>query len=57
MGWLDEQIRLRKLNDDQVFADSLKEAAVTVLGRHDMPVHDDRVLTGNVLERSSASII
>ena len=51
MGWLDEQIRLRKQNDDKVFEDRLREAAENVLGRRSMPVSDDRELAGSVLEK------
>ena len=51
MGWQDEQIRLRKLNDDQVFADSLMQAAGAVLNSKKAPIKDDRVVTGTVLEK------
>ena len=51
MGWFDEQIRLRKLNDDQVFADALRQTAGSVLGRREEYIHDDRVLTGSALEK------
>ena len=32
MGWFDEQIRQRKQNDDDVFADSFVNMAAAVLG-------------------------
>ncbi len=51
MGWFDEQIRLRKLNDDQVFAEALQDAAGVVLGKKQNTFRDDRVLTGNALEK------
>ena len=51
MGWFDEQIRLRKLNDDQVFADALRQTAGSVLGQREEYIHDDRVLTGSALEK------
>lgn len=51
MGWVDEQIRLRKLNDDQIFAESLREAAGIVMGKKQNTIRDDRVLTGNALEK------
>ena len=51
MGWQDEQIRLRKLNDDQVFNESLMQAAGAVLSNRKAPIRDDRVVTGTVLEK------
>ena len=51
MGWFDEQIRLRKLNDDQVFAEALRQTAGTVMGRRQEYIRDDRVLTGSALEK------
>ena len=51
MGWFDEQIRQRKIEDDQIFRDSLKEAARTVLGQQPTYLKDDRVLTANALEK------
>lgn len=33
MGWFDEQIRQRKLSDDEVFADSFADIAGAVAGR------------------------
>ena len=51
MGWFDEQIRLRKLNDDQVFAEALQDAAGVVIGRKQHYIRDDRVLTGSALEK------
>ena len=51
MGWFDEQIRLRKLNDDQVFAEALQDAAGVVTGRKQHYIRDDRVLAGSALEK------
>ena len=51
MGWFDEQIRLRKLNDDQVFSEALQDAAGVVTGRKQHYIRDDRVLTGSALEK------
>ena len=51
MGWFDEQIRQRKIKDEQVFTASLKDAAETVLGRTGGFIGDDRLLTGNALEK------
>lgn len=33
MGWFDEQIRQRKLSDDEVFADSFADIAGAAAGR------------------------
>ncbi len=51
MGWFDEQIRQRKIEDDQIFRDSLKEAAGSVLGKDPTYLKDDRILTANALEK------
>ena len=51
MSWVDEQIRLRKKKDEQIFSESLMEAAGTVLGKKHLYVQDDRILTGNALEK------
>ena len=51
MSWFDEQIRQRKEMDDQGFNDSLMDAAGTILGRNSLSIEDDRVLTGNALEK------
>lgn len=43
MGWFDEQIRQRKLNDDEIFADSFADIAGAVVGRKFSQVlKDDR---------------
>ena len=51
MGWIDEQIRLRKKKDDELFTDSLMEAAGTVMGEKHQYIDDDRKLTGSALEK------
>lgn len=51
MNWFDEQIRLRKIKDDQIFADSLREAAGTVLGKNTIAIEDDRELARSALEK------
>lgn len=51
MSWIDEQIRQRKIKDEQVFTEALLEAAGTVLGRRHQFIDDDRVLTGSALEK------
>ena len=51
MSWFDEQIRQRKINDEKIFAESLKEAAGAVLGRPFLNIKDERILTGSALEK------
>ena len=51
MSWIDEQIRQRKKKDSQAFADSLLEAAGTVMGKKNQYINDDRRLTGSALEK------
>ena len=46
MGWFDEQIRQRKQNDDDVFADSFVNMAAAVLGSK---------VTGNLSDGSAAA--
>lgn len=46
MGWFDEQIRQRKQNDDDVFADSFVNMAAAVLGSK---------VTGSLLDGSAAA--
>ena len=46
MGWVDEQIRLRKKNDSEVFEDSILEMSSAVLGKRiSDALHDQRILT------------
>ena len=43
MGWFDEQIRQRKQNDDEVFADAFVNIAGAVMGkRFSSALKDDR---------------
>lgn len=51
MSWFDEQIRLRKEKDDQIFQSSLLEAADAVYGRNRSFIGDDRALTGSAIEK------
>ena len=51
MSWVDEQIRLRKIKDEQIFSESLMEAAGTVLGKKHLYVQDDRMaFTGDSVQ-------
>ena len=46
MGWFDEQIRQRKLSDQEIMEDSLFRMASVVLGRQRAGVlSDDRIVT------------
>ena len=46
MGWFDEQIRQRKLSDQEVFEDSLFSMASAVLGKqHAARLGDERIVT------------
>ena len=46
MGWFDEQIRQRKLSDQEVFEDSISRMAAVVLGKQRAGVlEDDRIVT------------
>ena len=51
MGWFDEQIRQRKIEDDRIFKSTLQDAAQTVLGRSRVDAEDDRLLTANAMEK------
>ena len=51
MNWFDEQIRQRKIEDDQILSESLWEAADAVLGKRSGSSRDERALTGDALER------
>lgn len=51
MGWFDEQIRQRKKNDEDVFADSFIHIAGAVMGRKVMAaLSDERQLTKNAID-------
>lgn len=51
MGWFDEQIRQRKRNDDEAFADSFANMASAVLGRKGARgLSDESTLTKNAID-------
>ncbi len=51
MGWFDEQIRERKQNDNDVFADSFINIASAVMGEKiSAALHDDRTVTKNAID-------
>ena len=45
MGWFDEQIRQRKISDQEAFEDSILRMASAVLGRGAAGVLDERIVT------------
>jgi len=51
LGWFEDQIHQRKSNDDQMFRDSLQEAAEMVMGEKQSLHEDNRILTANALQR------
>ena len=51
MGWFDEQIRLRKLNDDELLEESFLEMAGAVMGRGmQASLESNRVKTKNAID-------
>ena len=57
MGWFDEQIRLRKLNDEEVFEDSFLDMAGAVMGRDlQASLESDRVKTKNAIDAILSSL-
>lgn len=51
MGWFDEQIRQRKQNDDDVFADSFVNMAAAVMGsKVSASLNDSRAATKNAID-------
>ncbi len=51
MGWFDEQIRLRKQNDDEMFADAFVNIAGAVMGsRVSAALHDSRQTAQNAMD-------
>ena len=51
MSWFDDQIRLRKQKDQEVFEDSLFRMASVVLGKHGAgSLDDDRIVTKEALD-------
>ena len=49
MGWFSEQIKQRKISDDQVLADSFANVADAVLGRHVLNKNEDYVYTQDAM--------
>ena len=51
MGWFDEQIRERKLRDQEVFEDSIFRMAAVVLGKQKAGIADnDRIITKEAID-------
>ena len=51
MGWFDEQIKERKQNDDDAFADAFANMASAVMGRKiGASLNDDRAVTKDALD-------
>ena len=51
MGWFDEQIRLRKLNDEELFEDSFLDMAGAVMGgKLQASLENSRVKTKNAID-------
>ena len=51
MGWFDEQIRQRKLSDQEIFEDSLFRMASAVLGKqHAGRLGDERIITKEAVD-------
>ena len=51
MGWFDEQIRLRKMNDEELFEDSFLDMAGAVMGRNlQASLESDRVKTKDAID-------
>ena len=53
MGWFDEQIRQRKLSDQEVFEESIFRMASVVLGKQRAGVlDDDRIVTKAAIDEN-----
>lgn len=51
MGWFDEQIRDRKRNDDEAFAEAFANMAAAITGRKiDTLLNNDRVVTKDAID-------
>ncbi|MBR0161685.1 MAG: NHLP bacteriocin export ABC transporter permease/ATPase subunit [Oscillospiraceae bacterium] len=50
MGWFDEQIRQRKLSDQEIFEDSILRMASVVLGKQGTGIMDERIITKAALD-------
>ena len=51
MGWFDEQIKQRKLNDNQTFEDSFSRIADAVMGKRIMNHFDDSIYTQDAMNQ------
>lgn len=51
MGWFDEQIKQRKLNDSQVFEDSFARIADAVMGKRTFYHFDDSIYTQDAMNQ------
>ena len=57
MGWFDEQIRLRKMNDDELFEDAFLDMAGAVMGQElQASLESDRVKTKNAIDAILSSL-
>ena len=50
MGWFDEQIRSRKKNDDDAFAEAFANMASAITGKKDAAGHNDRTVTKDAID-------
>ena len=51
MGWVDEQIKQRKENDDKVFSDSFINVAGAVMGtKISAALNDNKIITKNAID-------
>lgn len=51
MGWFDEQIRDRKQNDDDAFAEAFSNMASAVMGKRiEASLNDDRTVTKDAID-------
>ena len=57
MGWFDEQIRLRKLNDEELFEESFLDMAGAVMGRElQASLESSRIKTKNAIDTILGSL-
>ena len=50
MGWFDGQIRSRKKNDDDAFAEAFANMASAITGKKDAAGHNDRTVTKDAID-------
>ena len=51
MGWFDEQIRERKQNDDEAFAEAFANMAYAITGRKiEASLNNDRAVTKDAID-------